>query len=133
MKYEGIKCFCFALLKNEFMIAVIFEVEPAAEQLNEYLAVAAQLYDELKTVEGFISVERFKSLSDDQKLLSLSFWKDAESVANWRNAIQHRTAQVKGRASVFRNYRLRVANVIRDYGMGERDEAPVDSKQFHHS
>ncbi len=115
------------------MIAVIFEVEPAAEQLNEYMAIAAQLYDELKTMEGFISIERFKSLSDDQKLLSLSFWKDEESVANWRNATGHRTAQIKGRASVFRNYRLRVANVIRDYGMGERDEAPVDSKQFHHS
>lgn len=113
------------------MIAVIFEVEPATEKWEEYLNIAARLYDELIEIDGFISVERFKSISNERKLLSLSFWTDEESVANWRNAVHHRTAQENGRASIFQDYRLRVANVLRDYGMKERDAAPADSKLFH--
>ncbi|MEX6690584.1 antibiotic biosynthesis monooxygenase [Danxiaibacter flavus] len=127
-------------VKSEIMIVVIFEVEPAKVKWDEYINMAAELYDELTEVEGFISVERFKSIRDETKLLSLSFWKDEESVANWRNAIRHRAAQEKGRVSVFRNYRLRVANVIRDYGMEERDGVETlhcnvsasDTTLFHH-
>lgn len=114
------------------MIAVIFEVELGAGKWDEYMDIATRLYDELLNIEGFISVERFKSIMDERKLLSLSFWKDEESVANWRNTIHHRGAQKKGRASIFQNYRLRVTNVVRDYGMEERDAAPTDSKLFHH-
>ena len=119
-------------VKRQIMIAVIFEVEPATGMRDEYMNIAARLYDELAEIEGFISVERFKSIRDERKLLSLSFWKDEESVSNWRNSLHHRAAQEKGRASVFQNYRLRVADVVRDYSMIERDAVPADSKLFHH-
>jgi heme-degrading monooxygenase HmoA len=114
------------------MVVVIFEVEPAAGKQDAYLALAAQLYDELNEIDGFISIERFRSIHNESKLLSLSFWKDENSVANWRNSTHHRSAESEGRASVFQNYRLRVASVLRDYGMYEREEAPADSKQYHH-
>lgn len=113
------------------MIAVIFEVFPDPERKENYLEIAAALREELETVDGFISVERFQSLTDETKLLSLSFFRDEAAVENWRNRVPHRGAQTKGRAGVFLNYRLRVANVIRDYGMFERDQAPEDSKSRH--
>jgi len=106
------------------MHAVIFEVEPDPERRNEYLDIAAQLRPELEKIDGFISVERFQSLTNEGKILSLSFWRDEEAVANWRRHEQHRQAQLAGRAGIFRNYRLRVASVMRDYGMEERAEAP---------
>jgi heme-degrading monooxygenase HmoA len=115
------------------MIAVIFEAFPAEGKWDEYMNIAAQLRPELSKIDGFISIERFQSIADPGKVLSLSFWKNEESVAQWRNIELHRQAQAKGRDSVFRDYRLRVANVLRDYGMNERAEAPVDSKQVHHS
>ena len=109
------------------MIAVIFEVIPADEQKQAYLDITASLKLELQSAEGFISVERFQSLSDPGKLLSLSFWEHEEAVRQWRNRELHRAAQQLGRTTVFRDYRLRVAVVERDYGMFSREEAPADS------
>jgi heme-degrading monooxygenase HmoA len=113
------------------MVAVIFEVFPAPGKKEEYLNLAARLRPELERIDGFISVERFASLSDQSKLLSLSFWRDEEAVRRWRNLGSHREAQVRGRAAVFADYRLRVASVVRDYGMRERKEAPKDSRSAH--
>jgi heme-degrading monooxygenase HmoA len=113
------------------MIAVIFEVWPADGRRESYLDHAARLRPELEKIDGFISVERFQSLTDPGKMLSLSFWRDEAAVARWRNHEQHRTTQAAGRGGVFRDYRLRVASVLRDYGMSERREAPEDSRQAH--
>ncbi|MEO9803716.1 MAG: antibiotic biosynthesis monooxygenase [Reichenbachiella sp.] len=113
------------------MIAVIFEVNPKAAHKQEYLDIAAELKSELVKMDGFISIERFTSLQDSTKILSLSFWKDEESVSQWRNLENHRQAQRKGRAMIFEDYRLRVTGVIRDYGMNSRVEAPNDSRQTH--
>jgi heme-degrading monooxygenase HmoA len=110
------------------MIAVIFEVWPADGQKQTYLDIAASLRSELATMDGFISIERFQSLTDETKLLSLSFWRDEKAVAAWRNVKGHRAAQKRARAGVFRDYRLRIASVVRDYGMAERAEAPSDSR-----
>jgi heme-degrading monooxygenase HmoA len=113
------------------MIAVIFEVWPATGRKDDYLAIAAALRTDLTQVDGFVSVERFQSLSDPEKLLSLSFWRDDEAVKNWRNHFKHRESQAKGRDGIFANYRLRIATTIRDYGMNERAEAPHDSREAH--
>ncbi len=114
------------------MIAVIFEVWPADGRRESYLDHAAQLRPELEKIDGFISVERFQSLTDPGKMLSLSFWRDEAAVARWRNQVLHRAKQTAGRGGVFRDYRLRVAGVVRDYGMRERrEEAPVDSREVH--
>src|SRR3712207_4266223 len=104
------------------VIAVIFEVWPAEGERQHYLDLAAALRSDLEGTDGFISVERFQSLADPGKLLSLSFWRDEEAVRAWRNQSPHRATQAKGRAGVFRDYRLRVAGVLRDYGMAERAE-----------
>ncbi len=108
------------------MIAVIFEVEPKENQQEDYFTIAASLKDELSTVPGFISVERFQSLNCKTKYLSLSFWQDELSVKAWRNKTLHQKAQTKGRKQVFQHYRLRVASVIRDYGLHDRTQAPKD-------
>jgi heme-degrading monooxygenase HmoA len=106
------------------MYAVIFEVEPAPGRRQDYLDIAAQLRPELEQIDGFISVERFQSLTQEGKILSLSFWRDEEAVARWRRHEQHRDAQRAGRGGIFQNYRLRVAAVVRDYGLKDRTEAP---------
>ncbi len=108
------------------MIAVIFEVWPAEGRGDTYLALAASLKAELETLDGFVSVERFESLTEPGKLLSVSFWRDEEAVRDWRERERHRAAQAKGRGGIFRDYRLRLASVIRDYGMNDRDQAPQD-------
>lgn len=113
------------------MIAVIFEVVPHPGKMQQYLDAAAGLKPLLAGIDGFISIERFQSLSDPEKLVSLSFWRDEESVARWRQVEAHRGVQAAGRASIFADYRLRVASVLRDYGMNERDQAPADSKRVH--
>jgi heme-degrading monooxygenase HmoA len=113
------------------MIAIIFEVMPKAEHKGAYLKVAAGLKAHLEKMNGFISVERFQSITNPDKLLSLSFWRDEEAVKGWRNLEIHRQAQEKGRGTMFADYRLRVASVLRDYGMNERDEAPDDSVAHH--
>lgn len=113
------------------MIAVIFEVIPHDGRRGEYLDMAAELRPELDKIEGFISIERFQSILDPAKVLSLSFWRDEESIRQWRNLEIHRLAQGKGRSYIFRDYRLRVADVKRDYGMKERDQVPGDSQKIH--
>ena len=113
------------------MIAVIFEVWPAEGERQHYLDLAAALRADLERSDGFVSVERFQSLTDPGKLLSLSVWRDEAAVRAWRNRPHHRATQAEGRAGVFRDYRLRVAGVIRDYGMAERAEAPEDSRAVH--
>ena len=113
------------------MIAVIFEVWPADGRKQTYLDLAASLKPELEKIDGFLSIERFQSLTEDGKLLSLSFWRDEAAVAAWRNIEAHRAAQRAGRGGVFRDYRLRVAHVLRDYGLERRAEAPADSRAEH--
>jgi heme-degrading monooxygenase HmoA len=113
------------------MIAVIFEVEPTDGRRDAYLDIAARLKPKLEAIDGFISVERFESLTTPGKVLSLSFFRDEAAVAAWRNTEDHRRAQAAGRGGVFADYRLRVARVLRDYGMTERDEAPEDSRAAH--
>jgi heme-degrading monooxygenase HmoA len=115
------------------MIAVIFEVWPKPEHKKEYLDLAAELKPILETIDGFISVERFESLTEKGKILSLSFFRDESAVAAWRNMPQHRETQGKGRATIFENYRLRIAGVIRDYGLRDRAEAPKDSRVAHNA
>lgn len=113
------------------MVVVIFEVWPAPGRGAEYFDLAAHLKPELEKIDGFISVERFQSLAEEGKILSLSFWRDEQAVQAWRNTGEHRGAQAKGRGGVFSDYRLRVASVLRDYGMRSRDEAPRDSRAVH--
>ena len=115
------------------MIAVIFEVIPASGRKQEYLDIAASLRPALEKIDGFISIERFESLTIEGKILSLSIWRDEDAVKRWRQLEAHRVAQAKGRAGVFSDYRLRVAEVIRDYGMFERNQVPVDSRAIHDS
>ncbi len=113
------------------MIAVIFEVEPADGRIEDYLAMAAKMRPLLETQDGFIGVERFQSLTTPGKLLSLSFWRDEDAVRAWRCRAAHRVAQAEGRGGMFAGYRLRVAGVIRDYGLTDRTEAPSDSVLAH--
>ena len=113
------------------MIAVIFEVWPTEGRTQDYLDIAADLRPLVAEFDGFISIERFESLTEKGKYLSLSYWRDEAAVAAWRQVAEHRSAQEQGRAGIFRNYKLRVASVIRDYGMRERDQAPADSRIVH--
>jgi heme-degrading monooxygenase HmoA len=113
------------------MIAVIFEAQPLAGRKDAYLDAAARLKPLLEKMDGFVSIERFESLSQPGKILSLSIWRDEEAVRAWRNVEEHRRIQAAGRASIFADYRLRVAQVIRDYGLNERSQAPEDSKVAH--
>ena len=113
------------------MIAVIFEVEPREGRRDDYLRRAAGLRPLLDGIDGFVSIERFESLTAPGKILSLSFWRDEASVKAWRNTEAHRAAQKAGRNGIFADYRLRIAHVVRDYGLNERDEAPRDSREVH--
>lgn len=113
------------------MIAVIFEVTPAPGCTQAYLDIAAELRPLLEKFDGFIAIERFTSLVNEGKVLSLSFWRDEDAVRRWRNVEQHRLAQARGRGALFADYRLRVASVMRDYGMHEREQAPPDSRAAH--
>jgi heme-degrading monooxygenase HmoA len=113
------------------MIAVIFEVWPKPERRRDYLDLAAALRRDLEAIDGFISVERFESLTEPGKLLSLSFWRDEAAVAAWRTLAAHRAVQIKGRGGIFADYRLRVAAVLRDYGMADSTDAPDDSRAVH--
>ncbi len=113
------------------MIAVIFEAVPHADQRQAYLDTAADLRAHLEAIDGFVSIERFESLAQPGKLLSLSFWRDEAAVQQWRTQGPHREAQAAGRDHIFADYRLRVAQVLRDYGLHEREQAPTDSRQRH--
>src|SRR5258708_19718882 len=114
------------------MIAVIFEVCPKPEHRQEYLDLAAELKPILETIDGFISVERFESLTEKGKILSLSVFRDEDALAAWRNVPQHRKYQAKGRAKIFQNYRLRIAGVIRDYAMNAPAQPPNNTPPLHH-
>ena len=114
------------------MIAVMFEVEPADGRRESYLEMAAKMRPLLDEVDGFISVERFQSITNPGKMLSMSFFRDEEALANWRTLAEHRAAQKAGRGGMFAGYRLRIGSVIRDYGLDERrDQAPADSNIAH--
>lgn len=113
------------------MIAVIFEVVPRAGRVDDYFRMAGELKAELSKIDGFVSIERFESVTTPGKFVSLSFWRDEAAVQQWRNLESHRRAQAAGRGGVLEDYRLRVAEVIRDYGMKERGEAPGDSRGVH--
>ena len=113
------------------MIGIIFEVWPAEGRKQEYLDIAAKLRPLLDQIDGFISIERFESLYEPGKILSLSFFRDQAAVEQWRSLEAHRIAQATGRTSVFRDYRLRVGGVIRDYGMTDRRQVPADSRSYH--
>ena len=113
------------------MIAVIFEFSPNKERVQEYFDAAAELRLLLENIDGFISIERFESITEPGKFVSLSFWRDEAAIQTWRNIERHRAAQALGRDGVFTDYRLRVADVMRDYGMAEREEAPGDSRATH--
>jgi len=113
------------------MIAVIFEFTPIEGRFADYKALAEGLADDVNRAEGFISIERFESISNKGKFVSLSFWRDEESVKKWRNLQKHREAQKKGRGGIFKSYRLRIAQVVRDYTMDERAQAPADSVKVH--
>ncbi len=108
------------------MFAVIFEVKPKNEGREEYLEIAAGLHEFLKDRDGFISIERFQSLTEEGKILSLSFWRDKNAIEKWRNIIEHRIAQKKGKESLFHSYRIRVAEIVRDYTETDRTEVPPD-------
>lgn len=113
------------------MIAVIFEVWIDDAKTSQYLDIAKQMRPLLDTIDGFISIERFESINEAGKILSLSFWRDEGAIAEWRQLEAHRESQAKGRNEIFRDYRLRIAGVVRDYGMTEREQAPADSQEFH--
>ena len=113
------------------MIAIIFEVTPKDGKADRYFELAGMLMEDLADVDGFISVERFGSLMEEGKYLSLSFWRDDAAVQAWRAKSRHRAAQIEGRRELFADYRLRVAEVSRDYGMDRRAEVPADSAEIH--
>jgi heme-degrading monooxygenase HmoA len=113
------------------MIAVIFEVCSRDGGRESCLDIAAQLRPELDQIDGFISVERFESMSAPGKYLSLSFWRDEKAIEQWRNRGSHRQAQTAGRAGLFADYRLRIAYVVRDHGLENRVEAPADRRAIH--
>jgi len=113
------------------MIAVIFELTPAPGRKQDYLELAAGLSEAVRDFDGFVSIERFQSITDPARFVSLSFWRDEDSVRRWRNVQKHREAQAQGRGGVFSAYRLRVAQVLRDYSMNSREEAPSDSVRVH--
>ncbi|KXX67207.1 antibiotic biosynthesis monooxygenase [Flammeovirga sp. SJP92] len=113
------------------MIAVIFEVLPKEENKQEYLEIASKLKPMLEGMEGFISIERFQSLQNPNKMLSLSYWEDEKAIEHWRNNMLHRKGQASGKKHIFSDYSIRVGQIIRDYGLDDRDEAPVDSNSYH--
>jgi heme-degrading monooxygenase HmoA len=113
------------------MLAVIFEVSFSEGRKPEYLEIAARLRPILDTIDGFVSIERFESLSEPGKILSLSFWRDERAIEQWRQLEAHRMAQAQGRGGIFKDYRLRIAGVVRDYGLTDREQAPADSRSRH--
>lgn len=114
------------------MIAVIFEVFPKPKSKQTYLDIAAELKPLLAEIDGFISIERFVSLQDKNKVLSLSFWENEAAIEQWRNLEKHRQGQAKGIAEVFNDYRIRVGHIVRDYGIADREQAPQDGNGYHH-
>lgn len=115
------------------MIAVIFEVLPHSDKADDYLEAAERLRPLLREIDGFISIERFESLSRPGRILSLSYWRDERAIEQWRNLEAHRVVQTESRRSIFADYELRVATIVRQYGMHDRAGAPDDSRLAHKS
>lgn len=113
------------------MIAVIFEAFPQEGQWDAYMDIAASLRPKLAEIDGFLSIERYESLTVPGKVLSLSFWRDEAAIAEWRRLTDHRKAQAAGRTHIFSDYRLRIGPILRDYGANDRDGAPEDSRAVH--
>jgi len=113
------------------VITVIFEFTPHAGRFPDYLRIVDTLREDLAKADGFIQLERFESITNKGKFLSLQYWRDEESVRKWRNLQKHRDAQKQGRASVFQDYRITICSVLRDYRMNEREQVPADSRQVH--
>ncbi len=113
------------------MLAVIFEFWTDPDHADTYWNHAKAMGELVKDADGFISIERFESVSEEGKFVSLSFWRDEAAVEAWRNRLKHRAAQSAGRGGAFRDYRLRIADVLRDYGMHDRAQAPSDSREAH--
>lgn len=111
-------------------IVVLFEVKLTKEGKKRYLELASMLKPLLADFEGFVRAERFVSLGDENKLLSLNVWTDEESLARWRNVAKHRMSQKEGRENLFESYRITVCSSIRSYSDVNRDEAPADSNEF---
>ena len=113
------------------MVAVIFEFTPAPGRFKDYMQLVTELRSELDKADGFVSIERFESITAKGKCVSLQFWRDEESVRKWRILPQHREAQKAGRGGIFSSYRLRVCEVLRDYTQDERGQVPGDSVAVH--
>jgi len=113
------------------MIAVIFEFTPKSGTRDIYLDIAAEMRPLAEGIDGFISVERFQSITNPEKMLSVSVWRDEDAVREWRNLAAHRSAQKRGRETLFSDYRLRVAGILRDYSLLDREDAPDDSRSTH--
>lgn len=116
------------------MIAMIFEFwfDPNAPEIyEEYLDTSTELRTHLAEVDGFGGVERFESTSEPGKFVAIGFFADEGAVSEWRNRPEHRRVQALGRSRFFTNYRLRMAQVVRDYGPDDRDQAPADSRAAH--
>jgi heme-degrading monooxygenase HmoA len=96
------------------MFAVIFEVSPKPEQWDTYLGYARALRPELERIDGFLDNERFSSMRRPGWLLSLSTWRDEKAVIRWRIFARHHEIQERGRSEVFRDYHLRVGEIIAD-------------------
>ena len=113
------------------MISIIFEVAPNEGMADEYLKIAGEMLGFVEQIDGFISVERVQALTNPDKLLSISFFESEAAVEEWRRLAAHRSAQKAGRETLFRDYRLRVLQVLRDYGKDDRGQAPSDSLDVH--
>lgn len=113
------------------MIAVIFDAETTKDTTSEYLDIKAQRRPLLAVIHGFINIKRFQSLTNPDKVLARSCWRDKAAIAAWRTLPQHRAAQGAGSDHVFADNRLRIATVGRDYGECARDQSPADNRSAH--
>lgn len=111
-------------------IVVLFEVKPTQAGLSKYLDQAVMLKEHLQGFEGFVRMERFSSLNEEGKLLSMNIWNDEKALDRWRNLMPHRMSQKMGKEKLFESYRIMVCQVIREYTDQQREEAPADSNQF---
>lgn len=111
-------------------IIVLFEVKPTKEGMDRYLELAKMLKPMLNGFKGFQSAERFRSISDDGKLLSMSVWDSEDDIKIWRNIAEHRLSQAEGKNKLFENYKITICSTIREYGLNDRENAPKDSNEF---
>ena len=113
------------------MFSVIFEVNRKPERKDEYLDLAKQLKPVLQKIDGFIDNERFESQIKQGWLLSHSTWRDEKSVIRWRTEGEHHQVQKRGRFDIFRDYHLRVGDVVSD--TSPPVDAPINELRFDES